>query len=373
MGEVDQYDAWSCLVAEQPVHLDVESPSTGNQMLNMHPPDSLPDLDGDIAAYNFSYGPQVPKIRPSVKLYWVTDLRDPERGPALHFHATYDKVVILDQDRFQPPQQQSRKKRSPGPPGFALKAVEPEGGSVYTPTMTADGGDSSFPSDGPERHNLEAGDMPWFCFWNQTWIEGFIYVLSAEDHALSSKELKEFQRKAPLTTPAPNDPYRRKREIHPRDPEYARAHEMYKDAFGKRHASPRPASSWPPPTSSFIFPIAATQSPDPFPYLMKIQEQRVASASQSTQPYCQKMFIDGNGRPVPMPDAQGQPIVIELIENSPPDNTTNIIDEHEALESASPSASSSSNPSKRALKGQLRRRDDDPSTCHCLWVTNPNN
>ena len=77
----------------------------------------------------------------------VSDKDDPANGHAYYFLTTYDKVVVL--------------------PGNALS-----GGSNKI-RRDYPGGSGAW---GVTKETAEIGDRPWFCYWNSTSVEGFLYV-----------------------------------------------------------------------------------------------------------------------------------------------------------------------------------------------------
>jgi hypothetical protein len=78
----------------------------------------------------------------------VTGNDDPIRGPAYFFQKSYDKLVIL-------PESASITRRGAGASGQSI---------------------------------VQPGDLPWFCYWNETLLEVFIYsnVISIEASAAST-------------------------------------------------------------------------------------------------------------------------------------------------------------------------------------------
>ena len=76
----------------------------------------------------------------------VTDNDSPDRGPAFYFQQQYNKVVVVPGDAIN--QNAKKFKRGfPKNPAAWLSRKE-----YATP-----------------------GDKPWFCYWNNTFVEGFIY------------------------------------------------------------------------------------------------------------------------------------------------------------------------------------------------------
>jgi len=82
-----------------------------------------------------TYGMQEPILTFNAPSILVTDNYDPIRGPAYLFQKSYDKLVIL-----------------PESTSIARRGAVGSGQGVVQP-----------------------GDRPWFCYWNETLLEMFIY------------------------------------------------------------------------------------------------------------------------------------------------------------------------------------------------------
>jgi len=96
-----------------------------------------------------TYGMQEPIITFNTPSILVTDNHDPIGGPAYLFQKSYDKLVIL-----------------PESTSIARRGAVGSGQGVVQP-----------------------GDRPWFCYWNETLLEVFIYsnliLISSEASATS--------------------------------------------------------------------------------------------------------------------------------------------------------------------------------------------
>ncbi|GAB7363061.1 hypothetical protein MBLNU230_g3354t1 [Neophaeotheca triangularis] len=75
----------------------------------------------------------------------VSDNDNPENGPAFYFQAQYNKVVVLPENAFD---QSSKSKRQAW----------------------------SLPDTFSQKQVIDPGEKPWFCYWNNTLLEGYIYV-----------------------------------------------------------------------------------------------------------------------------------------------------------------------------------------------------
>jgi hypothetical protein len=85
----------------------------------------------------------------------VIDSQDPSSGPAWFFEMTYDKVVILPPNTFPP---SANSKRREEERHNDRDQGQPVGGFTG------------------RKNVLQPGDKPWFCYWNGTLLETFIYV-----------------------------------------------------------------------------------------------------------------------------------------------------------------------------------------------------
>ncbi|KAJ5167891.1 uncharacterized protein N7482_003485 [Penicillium canariense] len=97
----------------------------------------------------FTYGAQPPILpTPTQSLGLAIDTSDTDLGPALFFFAKFDKLVIVPESQF-------------------------EASSVSARSFV---GDESFLAGLHRMQTAQPGDKPWFCYWNQTMMEFFIYV-----------------------------------------------------------------------------------------------------------------------------------------------------------------------------------------------------
>ncbi|KAH7138993.1 hypothetical protein B0J11DRAFT_32344 [Dendryphion nanum] len=289
----NQLSAWSCKMTFAPLVLTVSNPSNpgGRPLANLQ---ALTKADGSV-----QYGVQPPSlpIQP-MPMQLVVDLDYKAYGPAFHFSARYDKVVVLNSIEFAA--------------GSALNSRQEK------------------PPDKPSyRHRFQVlpGDAPWFCVWNSTYIEGYIY---AKDNSTAAT-FSAF----PTAWPS--------------------------NAYGSSVS----AESLPPLTSESGSP-AQTASPTirrkkrgdsdyprypPYPRIVKIEERRLPG---SPQPYCQKMRLFDNGQLLEALDSNSKPIRIYLQENDP---TYEQFFGGNTLVTPSPTAAPGA-----------KKRSDPTGACHCQWM-----
>jgi len=103
-------------------------------------------VNGTIDPAEFYYGTQPPSLDNEL-IALVVDLNNLTLGPAYHFQTHYNKLVIL--------------------PGDAPIGSTPMHNNDKRAVDVA----SEF-----HKASIPEADNPWFCWFNETWIEGFVYV-----------------------------------------------------------------------------------------------------------------------------------------------------------------------------------------------------
>jgi len=253
-----QSAAWSCDIArESKMLISIGTqPGSGGSRLGayVYPADNDDDF--------YTYGTQVPSTSWQ-PLQVVTDLDNPAAGPAYQFQAFYSKLVVASPDAFQPSSvggNDNRKREAELDPYWFIR-----------------------------HETIPAGEQPWFCFWNQTLLEGFIYI---KQNSSSANATNTMQGSA----------------------------SHHGASYTGTLTSSCPPTSTPSPTSSgpYSFTPSYPDSPqnggmfsNPYPeyqYIITIEERRIPG---STPPYCQKMQILDDGK------AGFLPPVITLGEDDP--------------------------------------------------------
>lgn len=244
------------------------------------------------------YGVQPPSLS-AEPMQLVVDLDYRALGPAFHFHAFYNKTVVLGRDEFQA--------------GAALWKRDGDSKRGY-----------------PHRFQVMPGDTPWYCYWNSTYIEGYIYVTDNS----SAATMTSFANPSPTALDGTSIP------------------------LASTPATATGGDSTPTPSS---FKHQGDDFPhyQAYPRIIKIEERRIPG---SPQPYCQKMRLLDNGQIVQTEDDSGKPIVVMLQEDDP-----SMLDFLVSGGSPPPPSPSGSNAS-----GQYRRetvkRTDPAGACHCQWM-----
>jgi hypothetical protein len=252
------------------------------------------------------YGLQTPDLALQ-PMQLVLDLDYKAYGPAYHFQARYDKLVIL----------------------------RPEELSVSA-GLTARQDNNSF----RQRFQVKPGDLPWYCHWNNTYIEGYIYV---EDNSTAAS-YTAFPTQAPSGSPSAS---------------YDMA------GFLAAETTSAPASAESTPTSPAS--VSATPSPvarrdtssdaaapprmPPYPRIVKIEERRLPN---SPQPYCQQMVLLDNGKIAPATNGNDATKRIWLQEHDP------TYEEYFAAQ-----ATATGNKRREEV---VQRRGDPNDACHCQWM-----
>lgn len=161
---------WAC--QNQGLILDVHNWTITNWTATFEPP--------SINTANFTYGPQAPFMPSPSRLEFVHDKGDMNLGPALFFCTQFDKLVIIPEREF-PPQM----KRDFLPPPSPLPGPPPDG--PPPDRLGPPPGGPRGPGPGTWNHKqVAAGDKPWFCWWNGTNMEVFIFVNQTSRNATPS-------------------------------------------------------------------------------------------------------------------------------------------------------------------------------------------
>jgi hypothetical protein len=258
----------------------------------------------------YPYGSQPPLLTQTEVLNLVTDSQDPVRGPAWFFEIPYNKVVIVEEDQL------------PASPGTKRDIFQ------------RDPQQSHSASDYESSKNVAMpGDKPWFCYWNGTLLEAFIYVnltsaAGTQTSALSSTTI-------PTGTSRPGDSYNKAQS----------STTTYDSSMPTNFVQSSSSSSSGP---------SLPPGPLAYPKVLKLEERRVPRAGQSVPPYCVQHEIDANGNAQPFLNATGGLITIYLNETEP--------------------TSVSQIPGKRDSDASVQERDRELSerqstgSCGCVWL-----
>lgn len=216
IGSSNQLQAWSCHVFD-PLAIEVMgSIEHGTMQIDS------PSFDNS----HFSYGAQLPyDINPAQQeLRMMKDKDDVNFGPALYFTTVFNKLVIVEEQEI------SMSKRSIDDNFFGNGWVQ------------------------QQSNGASPGDKPWYCWWNNTQIEIFIYVNETQGEGTTSSGTGPVSTTAPQSTSEPQ-----KRSLYGRD----------------------------------------NVLPGNYPRRTKVKENRVMP--DSPQAYCQQMQVNPDNSVTPIP------------------------------------------------------------------------
>ncbi|KAL9106890.1 MAG: hypothetical protein Q9227_008138 [Pyrenula ochraceoflavens] len=296
---------WDCLPPNG-VGITLNRPSGSGHP----PPRPTAVVDQYTLPLNFTYGPQLPDLGgKQFPLIPAMDKSAGSLGPALFFLAEYDKLIILHEHELLMPST----KRSAEPVPL---------------TSRGDG------HHGPDKASV--GDKPWFCYWNQTVLEFFIFVTQNT----TEQATVGFSPDSPMTSSAAGsqpsvdaDPQQTTESI-----EGAASSTTLSLSSSDPSATPTPTDS----DGAFSFPSASSESfpegsppsflspsstpakrdPNPnggshhswqsnsypdYPRFVKVEEKRKPAnapggpgGGPSPQPYCQQMQVLNDGQVMPI-------------------------------------------------------------------------
>ena len=250
----------------------------------------------------------------------MMDKDDLSKGPAYFFSQIFDKVVILREDAFRPNRFQRSWTEEEEQKDF--RVVEARGDErEYEDYQALEERDDEWGYEDylmlEERDNVirtdqgqfaKPTDKPWFCFWNGTILEAFIYVnLDSTNTTTDTDSIEDDSASTAMATNATqsgsNSP--------PSPPEALSTTPI---------VDPDTISS--PPAYQTSFPTTASgswnhkrqnASPENYPKVVKLEEKRTPKGV-IPQPYCQKMQIMNDWTASPLPGPFGKPIIRQLNE-----------------------------------------------------------
>ena len=273
-----QQSAWAC--ADGPsVSLEIISNGIDMPQINI-----LSELgtDGQI-----HYGPQPPQLSQPANLTIMNDKNDRGQGPAYFFQQHYNKTVILRSEEFDA----GSYKRWSTRDIEAAESRAKQGRGFVAKNKIA-----------------QPSDKPWYCFWNETVLEGFIYARQPNGHAI--------QTSAPLASaPTP---------------------------FGTSNPSSATSGQMPKRQATGL----------PCPKRVKLEERRT---NLSPTPYCQQMQILNTGNAVPA----DPPVSQTLVEDEPAKQNRLLDDDDDSGQSRTTNG---------PIRKSVRNMESTPGACECQWV-----
>ena len=253
-------DAWGCASGTH-VELDIIPNDYGSTEISI-----VPGTESEGAII---YGAQPPGLSNKCSMTLMGDRNNLGKGPAYFFQQTFDKLVIVHEDKF-----------SGGSDKRWLDAEDDDPADLASrdsPTLAWIRPQVATP-----------GQRPWYCFWNGTILEGFIYINL--NTSAASQNTTDSVSSFVVPTPSFNS------VISP-------------SAWLAGHLSATPK----PKSKRGLLP--ASDSSNVFPKIMKLEERR--NFGNPTQPYCQKMQVLDDGTVGQATDPTGKTIIVTLKENEP--------------------------------------------------------
>jgi len=364
-----QAPAWDCNLSPNP-DLTIFVGSGGGPVNNS---------GGAAVFYNptdtiIRYGAQASSMNTTFALFLtVLDNDAPSEGPAFYFSQQYDKVVVVP------------------PEAIALP--------LYTSSSNVHQRDRAW-GNLKDLDPPAAGEQPWFCVWNNTFLEGFIYVTQQANFTQNSSSSSSSSgpitsatssptslppssgsrlTSGPITGPMPltTAPSSTLNTIITSSSVYAGSSIITTtvSALGETATFTGPASifsnfdnaaaaavnaavaimqaqSENAKTATTTFPVAARSPGDwdslpGYPYMVKLEERRVPN--NPIRPYCQKYQILYDGSANVVTDPNGNSIVVMLDEQDP---------SYGAYVSAG-----LANQDKRSSRRGIQ------NSCHCQWIS----
>ena len=255
------------------------------------------------------YGSQPPQLNQPAPLVLMNDKDDAGKGPAYVFQQPYDKLVIVHEGDLPGGVQSSKR-------SFIKRWLYGDGPESLRSLTRRQENDEN--DEWTSQSIVKPGDKPWFCYWNNTILEGFIFVTQDANASASASDASP----SAAATSSGTNPIDGSRL--------------------KRHGPASPS----------------------YPKSVKIEERRPLKPSQ---PYCQQMQILNTLQPGALlnPDTHSVNTVYlnetgsqSLVQNEAMPGMAGI--PHFAVP-----ASPTNIPTKR---GAMHKRTTSPSTCQCKWM-----
>ena len=241
LSNAAQNASWACTDG-QSVRITIEPKGTGPLLVH---------IDPDLSPNEIFYGAQPPHLSYPADVMIMIDKDDRSKGPSYFFQELYNKVVVLREYEFD---------------RYQKRWVDEDLQNAEHPEAS---------KRSRKGLQVQPNDRPWYCFWNNTILEGFVYAYEDSDHIVRTSS-------APLT---------------------AMPSSRSSSGSGTRPSdvsSPFTAANF--HTSSGVKERKRSQreSLSSFPKMVKFEERR---APNSPPPYCRQMQMAGliNGQPAQLP------------------------------------------------------------------------
>jgi hypothetical protein len=350
LTQITDQAAWSCdLVGSDEIWISIEASPDGNNTGAYIFTKAGPD-----PSMQLSYGSQVSNMFTSfAPFYFVSDRDDPDDGPAFYFQQEYNKLVVVSQDALDVPTRRLKR-------------------DAY----------GRWPSWFVQKQYATPGDKPWFCYWNNTMMEAFIYKNVEAEINPTLSDISPSMSSTPTSTskstitPAANLPTTTNADTYHHSstapwsiadadptatvtttiswatstctysgiasdfPQWMETNypnfEHYVDGGGPPRLARRDEDN-----DNDVDDYAASNGDEPFKYLVKIEERRLG---RSPAPMCvQYQVLDDYTWNV-ITDVNGAQITITLDEMDPP-------------------------PYSRERRAAIKRGLAPAGRCHCQWMS----
>lgn len=277
----------------------------------------------------------------------VTDNDDKSSGLAFYFQDFYDKVVVVPENAID----------------FSNSKRVKRDGYYHEPFVVPDAWKS-------RKELLQPGEKPWFCVWNETFVEGFIYI----DEKIVSNSSSSSSSSTSTSTPSPSSSGVSTPQTTTGTPmttsspsPSSQTSASPSDIITTTVTMTSTTAVYTGPSAGFqnwagsekwraqrhefeagaVYQRQAPAAYSPLPYVVKIEERRLPN---SPQPYCQQYQILDNHHANFLTDSNGNAIIVELNEQDPT---------YGAYQSAGVAGSTKK---KRQAPGQFA------NACHCQWM-----
>lgn len=247
--------------------MELSIESVDSVLFNYSDIDALPAS----AQSNVRFGPQPPVLHGYMSMSLMNAKDHMDKGPAYVFHKEFDKLVILPEDSFHVSESQPQRRDD----------TAHQQSTNFTPAVYA-----------------PIGHKPWFCYWNGTLLEGFIFVNEVVSSNQTGALIKrgdpsvsiETSTASKFVTPSssPTASFGGFTLFNRSLADWASTTGSYDDtATAADIPSPPPVSeNYAPPSESLL-------AEDIYPAVIKIEERR--NLEDGDQPYCQQMLIMEDG------------------------------------------------------------------------------
>ncbi|PVH96722.1 hypothetical protein DM02DRAFT_731002 [Periconia macrospinosa] len=175
LSRANESASWACST-DQTLQLIINTLSTTSSQNSTI---SIIPISNNASSVVTKYG-QLPLSIPPVPLTPSADPETPQNGLAYHFKTQYNRTVLLSSSSTT-----------------ASTSSTPDAAQPVQITGTRAGGEGRMISPGGGDQFLQEGDEPWLCHFNETIVEGYIYV------ALRSSSVANVTVSNSTSTPAP--------------------------------------------------------------------------------------------------------------------------------------------------------------------------